>query len=138
MAGLNVSPQIIEHKQNHISHTELYLNHYSVTILQVIKHYHGHLSAVYAIDLHPTIDVLLTCGRDGTARVWDQRTKACIHTLTGHNNTVADVRCQAAEPQVIIIFQRTIWAIVTVYTSGNYNIPKDHLGYCHSLHPGIL
>ena len=28
------------------------------------------------------------------------RTKACIHTLTGHTNTVADVRCQAAEPQV--------------------------------------
>ncbi|CAG2253186.1 PLRG1 [Mytilus edulis] len=52
-------------------------------------------------DLHPTIDVLVTCGRDGTARVWDMRTKACIHTLTGHNNTVADIRCQAAEPQVI-------------------------------------
>ena len=57
---------------------------------------------MYAIDLHPTIDVLLTCGRDGTARVWDMRTKACIHTLTGHNNTVADVKCQAAEPQVCI------------------------------------
>lgn len=55
---------------------------------------------MYAIDLHPTIDVLVTCGRDGTARVWDMRTKACIHTLTGHNNTVADIRCQAAEPQV--------------------------------------
>lgn len=29
------------------------------------------------------------------------RTKACIHTLTGHTNTVACVRCQAANPQVI-------------------------------------
>ena len=28
------------------------------------------------------------------------RTKACIHTLTGHTNTVADVVCQAANPQV--------------------------------------
>ena len=68
--------------------------------LQTIRHYHGHLSAVYSMDLHPTIDVLLTCGRDGSARVWDIRTKACVHTLVGHNNTVAEVRCQAAEPQV--------------------------------------
>lgn len=50
--------------------------------------------------LHPTIDVLVTCGRDSTARVWDMRTKANIHTLTGHTNTVASVVCQAAEPQV--------------------------------------
>ena len=67
---------------------------------QVIRHYHGHLSAVYSMALHPTIDVLVTCGRDSTARVWDMRTKANIHTLTGHTNTVASVVCQAAEPQV--------------------------------------
>lgn len=36
---------------------------------QVIRHYHGHLSAVYDLDLHPTIDVLVTCSRDATARV---------------------------------------------------------------------
>ena len=36
---------------------------------QVIRHYHGHLSAVHALDLHPTIDILLTCGRDSSARV---------------------------------------------------------------------
>lgn len=68
---------------------------------KVIRNYHGHLSAVYALDIHPTIDVLVSCGRDGTARVWDMRTKACIHTLTGHNNTVASIKCQAAEPQVL-------------------------------------
>ena len=28
------------------------------------------------------------------------RTKACIHTLTGHTSTVAVVKCQAVEPQV--------------------------------------
>ena len=28
------------------------------------------------------------------------RSKACIHTLTGHTNTVADVATQAANPQV--------------------------------------
>ena len=47
------------------------------------RHYHGHLSGVYAIDLHPTIDVLATCGRDATTRIWDMRTKACIHSLSG-------------------------------------------------------
>ena len=36
---------------------------------QVIRHYHGHLSAVYCLSLHPTIDVLLTGGRDSSARV---------------------------------------------------------------------
>lgn len=67
---------------------------------QVIRHYHGHLSACYALALHPTIDVLITCGRDSTARVWDMRSKANIHTLVGHTNTVASVVAQATDPQV--------------------------------------
>ena len=29
------------------------------------------------------------------------RTKTCVHTLVGHTNTVADVKCQGVEPQVI-------------------------------------
>ena len=33
-------------------------------------------------------------------QVWDMRTKACIHTLTAHTNTVADIVTQAANPQV--------------------------------------
>ena len=28
------------------------------------------------------------------------RTKACIHTLTGHTNTIADLFTQGADPQV--------------------------------------
>ncbi|KAI8421938.1 hypothetical protein MSG28_009853, partial [Choristoneura fumiferana] len=36
---------------------------------KVIRHYHGHLSAVYTLALHPTIDVLVSAGRDATARV---------------------------------------------------------------------
>lgn len=67
---------------------------------QVIRQYHGHLSAVYSMALHPLLDVLVTAGRDSTARVWDMRTKANIHTLTGHTNTVASVVCQECEPQV--------------------------------------
>ncbi|KXJ04336.1 Pleiotropic regulator 1, partial [Exaiptasia diaphana] len=32
--------------------------------------------------------------------VWDMRTKACIHTLAGHSNTVASVKAQSVDPQV--------------------------------------
>ena len=68
---------------------------------KVIRHYHGHLSGVYSLSLHPTLDVLVTAGRDASARVWDMRTKAAIHVLTGHTATVADVKCQESDPQVI-------------------------------------
>lgn len=68
---------------------------------KVIRHYHGHLSGVYSLSLHPTLDVLVTSGRDASARVWDMRTKAQVHVLAGHTATVADVKCQDADPQVI-------------------------------------
>lgn len=67
---------------------------------KVIRHYHGHLSAVYSLALHPTIDILVTGGRDSVPRVWDMRTKAQIHSLGGHTNTVASIQCQATDPQV--------------------------------------
>ena len=41
----------------------------------MIRHYHGHLSGVYALAVHPTLDVLMTGGRDSVCRVWDMRTK---------------------------------------------------------------
>ncbi|CCO30653.1 Pre-mRNA-splicing factor prp46 AltName: Full=Pre-mRNA-processing protein 46 [Rhizoctonia solani AG-1 IB] len=62
---------------------------------KAIRHYHGHLPGVYALD------VLVTAGRDASARVWDMRTKAQIHVLAGHTGTVADVKCQESDPQVI-------------------------------------
>ena len=68
---------------------------------KVIRHYHGHLSGVYTLSLHPTLDVLVTGGRDGVARVWDKRTRSNIHVLSGHKGTVSDVKCQEADPQVI-------------------------------------
>ena len=68
---------------------------------KVIRHYHGHLSGVYSLSLHPTLDVLVTSGRDASARVWDMRTKAQVHVLSGHTGTVGDVKCQDSDPQVI-------------------------------------
>jgi len=45
--------------------------------------------------------VLVTAGRDSTARVWDMRTKVNIHTLTGHTSTVSTVACQSTDPQIV-------------------------------------
>lgn len=68
---------------------------------QVIRHYHGHLSGVYAISLHPMLDILVTGGRDAVARVWDMRSKHQIHVLSGHEHTVSSVLTKSTNPQVI-------------------------------------
>jgi len=68
---------------------------------KVIRHYHGHLSGVFTLSIHPTLDVLVTGGRDGVARVWDMRTRGNIHVLSGHSGTVASVVTQSTDPQVI-------------------------------------
>lgn len=68
---------------------------------KVIRHYHGHLSGVYSLSLHPTLDVLVTGGRDGVARVWDMRTRTNVHVLGGHKGTISSIKCQEGDPQVI-------------------------------------
>lgn len=55
--------------RNSLSQNTCFIDALPWNLLQVVRHYHGHLSAIYSLDLHPTIDVLLTCGRDATARV---------------------------------------------------------------------
>ena len=42
-----------------------------------------------------------THNSDGVCRVWDARTKACVHVLSGHTNTVCAIQSQSADPQVI-------------------------------------
>ena len=51
-------------------------------------------SACYDVALHPTLDVLITTSRDSTARVWDMRTKACVHVLAGHTDGIPTVMAQ--------------------------------------------
>ena len=67
---------------------------------QVIRNYHGHLSGIYAIALHPTLDVLMTGGRDAVCRIWDMRTKVQVHCLSGHDDTVCSILSQGVDPQV--------------------------------------
>ena len=67
----------------------------------MIRSYHGHLSGVYCVMTHPTLDLLFTGGRDSVCRVWDIRTKAEVMVLGGHRGTVLSVATQAGEPQVV-------------------------------------
>ena len=69
-------------------------------MLQVIRHYHGHLSGVYSLALHPNLDLLMTGGRDSVCRVWDMRSKVQAHVLSGHDDTVCSILSQASDPQV--------------------------------------
>lgn len=76
---------------------------------KAIRHYHGHLSGVFCMALHPTLDVLITGGRDSVARVWDMRTKHEIMTLGGHDDAIASVVTNAVDPQVRVI-HLLIWS----------------------------
>ena len=76
----------------------------------MIRSYHGHLSGVYCVTTHPTLDLLFTGGRDSVCRVWDIRTKAEVMVLGGHRGTVLSVATQAGEPQVSSV--RT-WDLLT-------------------------
>lgn len=69
-------------------------------MVQVIRHYHGHLSGIYSLALHPNLDLLMTGGRDSVCRVWDMRSKVQAHVLSGHDDTVCSILSQASDPQV--------------------------------------
>ncbi|GMM32471.1 mRNA splicing protein [Martiniozyma asiatica (nom. inval.)] len=60
---------------------------------KVIRDYHGHLSAVYTIDLHPSKDLVVTGGRDSSIRIWDIRSRNEIKILTGHEASVLNLQC---------------------------------------------
>lgn len=70
------------------------------TPAQVIRNYHGHLSGVYSLALHPTLDLLMTGGRDSVCRVWDIRSRTQVFVLSGHTNTVASILTEKVDPQV--------------------------------------
>ncbi len=67
----------------------------------------GHISTVRGLAVSPRHPYLFSCGEDKVCLdcvlnlTWDMRTKAQIHVLSGHTGTVADVKCQDSDPQVI-------------------------------------
>jgi pleiotropic regulator 1 len=70
-------------------------------VIQVIRNYHGHLSGVYSLALHPTLPLLVTGGRDSAVRVWDIRTRLQVHCMSGHASTIASLLTNKADPQII-------------------------------------
>ena len=68
--------------------------------VQVIRHYHGHLSGVFALAVHPELPLLMTGGRDSTCRLWDMRSRVQVHCMSGHQSTVATILGHGADPQV--------------------------------------
>lgn len=77
--------------------------------LRPCSDYHGHLSGVYSIALHPELDLLMTGGRDSVVRVWDMRSKVQAMVLSGHEQTVCSLLTDAADPQV-----RVLWCLLWV------------------------
>lgn len=69
--------------------------------MQVIRNYHGHLSGVFAVAVHPELPLLMTGGRDSTCRLWDMRSRVQVHCMSGHQSTVASILGHGADPQVI-------------------------------------
>lgn len=59
------------------------------------------MSGVFALALHPSLNVMATGGRDSTVRLWDMRTKAEISCFTGHRDIVESILMQDDEPQII-------------------------------------
>jgi pleiotropic regulator 1 len=53
--------------------------------------------------IHPTLDVIVTGGRDSTVRVWDIRTKRQVQCFEGHTNSVFQVATQAPDPQIVSV-----------------------------------
>lgn len=51
--------------------------------------------------IHQDLSVLITGGRDSTARVWDIRVRRQIHSLAGHGHTVGSIITQANKPHVV-------------------------------------
>ncbi|EMD44332.1 pre-mRNA-splicing factor PRP46, putative [Entamoeba histolytica HM-3:IMSS] len=78
---------------------------------KVVKHFHGHLSGIEVVDLHPTIDVigeesphLISSSADSTIKMWDIIAGKCMKTLTQHTKGVRCVEVWDKENMVSASF----------------------------------
>ena len=68
----------------------------------VTRNFHGHLSAVYTVNTHPSQEnIIVTGGRDATVRVWDIRSRKDAMRFEGHTGSVLCSAVQRSEPQII-------------------------------------
>lgn len=74
---------------------------WDLTTNKAIRNYHGHMSGVYCLAIHPNQNIIATGGRDSAVRLWDIRTRRQIHAMTGHKDTVFSIIMQEDEPQIV-------------------------------------
>lgn len=65
-----------------------FLSGWDLEYNKAIRHYHGHLSGVYCIAVHPTLDILFTGGRDSVARVSNNLNDQLIYILTIYSSNI--------------------------------------------------
>lgn len=67
----------------------------------MVRHDHKHLSGVYPIGVHLTIDVFFTGGRDTEVHVWEVPTKALVYVFGSHTVVINSVAVAADDPQIL-------------------------------------
>ena len=56
-----------------------------------VRELKGHRAPVTAVAIHPTYNLVVSCGEDATVRLWDSETGEFERSLKGHTNVVQDV-----------------------------------------------
>lgn len=89
----------------------------------------GHKEGVTCIQYYPHGDkpYLLSGSDDGTARLWDYQTKACLHVLGFHENiNVTAVQFSPDVPYLFIMSQK---GVIDVVSMDNFELVSDNISY---------
>lgn len=66
-------------------------------LLTHIEFFIGHEKAVYRLQLHHNL--IVSCSKDQTVRIWDMKTNTCAHVLKEHKK---EVRCVRMNDEIIV------------------------------------
>jgi len=69
--------------------------------LELTKEYGPHSDQVKNNVYHGKSNTLVTCCRDGSAKIWDSNSGALVYNLVGHTDTVACAAFNYSDPQLI-------------------------------------
>jgi len=84
----------------------------------------GHTKGVNTVEYCPGADrpYLVTGSDDGTVKVWDYQTKACVQTLIGHQGNVSAV---SFHPELPIIISASEDGAVCLWNANTYKLEKN-------------
>lgn len=89
----------------------------------------GHKEGVTCLQYYPHGDkpYLLSGSDDGTARLWDYQTKACLYSFSvGENNNVTAVQFSPDVPYFFVMSQRGVIDVISV---DNFEVVSDNKMY---------